>query len=93
MPSARVRAWPPAPGQNVRMLKSGGERDLALKPLGTGARAQLRPDDLERDGTIVLEVTGEVDRGHAAVSQLVLERVTVAEGGGEFGRDIGHGAA
>jgi hypothetical protein len=75
------------------MLEPGGEGDLALKSLGTGARAQLRPDDLERDGTIVLEVTSEIDRGHAAVSQLVLERVAVTKCGGEFGRDIGHGAA
>jgi hypothetical protein len=75
------------------MLEPGGERDLALKSLGTGARAQLRPDDLERDGTIVFKVTGQVDRGHAAASQLALERVAVAEGGGEFGEDIAHGAA
>jgi hypothetical protein len=32
------------------------------------------------DGTIVLEVAGEIDRGHAAAAKLPLEEIAVAKG-------------
>jgi len=36
-------------------------------------------EHLERDGTVVLQVAGEVDRSHAAAAELTLDRVTARQ--------------
>ena len=40
---------------------------------------------------MVLQVLGQVDRGHPARAELPLQVVTVSEGGGEAVPRIGHG--
>ena len=65
----------------MRVLEPGGEPDLALEPLRAERRGQLRMQHLERDGAVVSEVPGEVDRGHAAAPKLALEAVAVGQGG------------
>ena len=57
------------------MLQPGGEPDLALEALGAERRGQLGMEHLERDRTVVPEVAGEIDRGHAAAAELALEHV------------------
>jgi hypothetical protein len=42
---------------------------------------QLRMEDLQGDGTIVPEVAGQIDCGHAATAELALEQVAVGQGG------------
>ena len=53
--------------QDVRVLQVGGRLDLAEEPVGADDRGQLRPQDLDRDLAVVLEVLGEVHRRHAAL--------------------------
>ena len=60
------------------MLQPGGELDLALEPVGAEGGGELGMEHLERDGAVVAEVAGEVDRGHAPAAELALERVAVA---------------
>ena len=61
------------------MLEPGGEPDLPLEALGAEGGGKLGEEDLERDRAVVLEVLGEVDRGHAAAPELALEGVAVGE--------------
>ena len=72
-------------GQDVGMLKAGGELDLSLEALGAKAGCELGQQDLERDGAIVPEIMGEVDRGHTPAPELTLEHVAVAQGVRQFG--------
>ncbi len=46
---------------------------------------------LQRDLTLVLQVIGQVDRGHAALTQLTLDGVAAFEGCVQAGDGIGHG--
>jgi hypothetical protein len=65
------------------MGEPSGELDLAEEAVGTEDGGQLGPKDLEGDRAVVLEVLGEIDRGHAAAAQLALERVAIGEGRGQ----------
>ena len=51
---------------------------------------ELRAEDLDGDGAIVLEVVREVDGGHAARAELALDAVAVGEGVREGRRDGRH---
>jgi hypothetical protein len=59
----------------VRVLQPGGEADFALEALGAERPGQLGVEDLEGDGSVVLEVGGEEDRGHAAPAELAKDGV------------------
>src|SRR5688500_1364018 len=54
--------------------------DLVQKPLGAQGPGNLGQEHLDRDRSIVLEVIGEVHHGHAALPQLTLDPVAVAQG-------------
>ena len=56
--------------------------DFAEEPLGAEDRGELRPEHLDGDLAVVLEVRRQVDRGHPAVAELALEAVAVGERGG-----------
>ena len=73
-------------GEDVRMIEFGGEVDLGEKPSPAQHGGQLRAEHLERDVAVVLEVVGQVDRGHAALAELVVEPVAVLKGGGQARR-------
>ena len=62
------------------MVEPGGEPDLPDEPLGAQRVRQLGMEDLQGDRTVVPEIAGEIDRGHAATAELALEHVAVAEG-------------
>ncbi len=61
------------------MLQVGGDLDLGQESLGAEHRGQLRPQHLDRDLAVVLQVLGEIDRGHAALAQLPLDAVAVGQ--------------
>jgi hypothetical protein len=67
------------------VLQVGGNLDLRQEPLGADHRGQLGLQNLHCHLAIVLEILREVDRSHAALTQLALDRVAVGEGGGETG--------
>ena len=72
--------------QDVRVLEARGGLDLGEEPLGADYGGQLRPQHLHRDLTVVLQVLGEVDRGHTALAQLALEAVAVRKHRGQARR-------
>jgi hypothetical protein len=66
--------------QDMRVLQRRRGLDLDHEPLGAEDGGELRFQDLQRDVAVVLEVLGEIDRGHAALAELALDRVAVGEG-------------
>ena len=76
--------------QDVGMLQPGGDLDLAGEPLGAERGGQLGAQDLHRHLAVVLQVLGEVDRGHAALAELALDAVAVGEGRLQSGHRLGH---
>ncbi len=61
------------------MLEAGCELDLAQESLGAEDRRELGVQHLERDQPLVLDVVGEIDRGHAAAAELAFEAVAAAK--------------
>jgi hypothetical protein len=62
----------------VRVLEAGDRLDLALEALGTERVGQLGVQHLERHRTLVTEVVGQKDRGHATPPKLALETVSIS---------------
>ena len=75
------------------MLQGSGESDLALETLGPERGGEVGAEHLEGDEAVVAEVPGEVDRRHAAVAELALEEIAVAQGVGEGEIDSSHDPA
>jgi predicted Zn-dependent protease len=88
---AAGRAVQIAPRQTSHRLQLGGELDLAIEALGPQALGQVRVQHLDSDFPVVLEVGGEIDRGHAAAPQLALDPVSTTESGLQAGESVGHG--
>ena len=61
------------------MLQAGRDGDLAVEPVRPQCEAELGAQHLERDAAAVLQVLGEVDRGHAAPAELALDPVAVGQ--------------
>ena len=68
------------------MLSRAAIRISRRNRSGPSVAAELRVEDLEGDRPVVLEVVGQVHRGHPAAAELALERVAVGEGGREAPR-------
>ena len=77
--------------KDIRMLQVGGDLDLLEEPLRADDRGQLGAQHLERHLAAVLEILGEVDRGHATRAQLPLDAVAIGEGVREAGHQGCHG--
>ena len=77
--------------EDVRMLQVGGRLDLGQEALGAHEGGQLGLQDLQRDLSFVLEVVGQVDRRHAALTEFTLNRVAALEGCVQAGDGIEHG--
>jgi hypothetical protein len=60
-------------------MEPGRGLDLAAEALGSEGEAQLGMEQLQRHRSLVLEILGQIDRGHTAAPELALERVLVAE--------------
>jgi hypothetical protein len=72
------------------MLKPGGQLDLTLETLGAKRCGKVGMQHLDGDGPIVLDVTREIDRGHAPATELALDLVTSGKRFTEFGQDLRH---
>jgi len=59
------------------VLQPGGDPDLAEEAVGAEYGGELRPEHLERDPPVVLEIAGEMYRGHAAAAELALEPISI----------------
>jgi hypothetical protein len=62
------------------MIQRCGELDLAQEPLRPEPRCDIRPQHLDGDRAVVLEVAGQVHRGHASATELTLDGVSVDQG-------------
>jgi hypothetical protein len=54
------------------MLEPGGELDHALEPIGPEGGGKLGDQHLQRHGLVVLEIPGQLDRGHSPAPKLAL---------------------
>jgi hypothetical protein len=61
------------------MGEAGGDLDLAQEALGTDDGGELGVQDLDRHLAGVLQIVGQVDRGHATPAQLALKLVAVSK--------------
>jgi hypothetical protein len=53
---------------------------LARSSSNPRSGGELRLEDLKGDRAIVLEIVGEIDRGHSAAAELALDRVAARKG-------------
>ena len=64
--------------------------DLPQEPLVAEGRGELGEQRLERHRALVLDIVGELHRGHPAVANFALEAIAVRQRGAEGGRDVVH---
>ena len=72
------------------MVEPCRDLDLAQEALVAERRGKLGLQDLEGDGAVVLEVLGQIDRGHPAAAEFALDRVAAGEGGLQAREDLVH---
>ena len=65
-------------GEDVGVLEPGLDPDLPQEALGGFAGDDLRAQDLDRDGAVVLAVAGQIYHGHPAPTQLPVDGVAIA---------------
>src|SRR5207249_11244283 len=66
--------------EDVGVLEVGGGLDFLEEPLAADDSGQFGAEHFKRDLAIVLAVSDQVDRGHAARTELSLESVAIREG-------------
>jgi hypothetical protein len=79
----------PCRRQDMRVIEPGGDADFAEKPFGPEGGSEFRTQDFEGGETVVLHVTGEVDRGHATAPDLALHAAVLGERGFRDGESVG----
>src|SRR5213594_24652 len=77
-------------GKDVGVLEVGGGLDFLEEARGADDGRELLVHNLDGDFAIVPGVVGEVDGGHAAGTELALERVAVGQGFLQAMERIGH---
>ena len=65
--------------EDVRMVEPRRDLDLAQEALRTDRRGQFGSQHFDRHEPMMLDVVREVDRRHAAVPQLALDRIATSE--------------
>ena len=55
--------------------------DLGEEPLGADGGGEIGLEHLERHVAVVAEIPGQIDRGHAALTELALDAIAALEGG------------
>ena len=76
--------------QDVRVLEPCGGANLGQEPLAAERRTEVGVQHLDRDVTLVTQVVGEVDRGHAALAEFTAHAVPVSEACREAGGHVVH---
>ena len=72
------------------MLQVRRRLDLGQEPLGSHDCCDFGLQDLQRNLALVLDIGGQVDRGHPALAYLTLDRVAAVEGCVQSVDEIGH---
>ena len=65
------------------MAEVRGGLDFPEEALGAECGGELGAENLDGHLAMVLEVLGEVDRGHAALAELALDAVAITQCGSE----------
>src|SRR5215471_17459996 len=65
----------------MRMLQGSCDLDLAQEALRPDGSADFGVQHLDSHIAPVLDITGEIHRGHAALPELALQRIAVRERG------------
>jgi len=73
------------------MRETGGELDFSKESVRADFRRDLRPQDLERNLSIVSEIVRQKDDGHSALTKLAIERVAGREALCEARLEFKHG--
>ena len=76
--------------QDVGMVETRGDLNLAEKPDRSYLRGDVGAEDLDGNRALVLEVMGEVDPCHPTLAQLPLESVAGSESRLETVERVGH---
>ncbi len=76
--------------EDVRVLEIGGRLYFLDEPLGTQDRREFRPQHFHRHLAVVFQVFGEIDRSHAARTQLFSDGIAVGECVFEAVEGVGH---
>ena len=66
-------------GKYPWMLQRGGGGDLGEKPVSAEDRSELRAQNLERNLSLVPEILGEIDGGHAPGTELTFDAVSARQ--------------
>ena len=66
---------------------------VGITKRGLQAGGEVGPEHLDGDRPVVLEIAGEVDRGHTALPDLAIEQVAVTQRFAKLTRGVGHEAA
>ena len=65
------------------MLQVRGELDFLEEALGAERGGQLGPQDLDGHPPAMLEVFGQIDRGHAPAADHALDPIAIAQRGAQ----------
>ena len=63
------------------MVEGGRDLDFPKKPFGPQCGRELGAQKLDRDETRVLEIAGQVNRGHPALTEFALDQISTSERG------------
>jgi hypothetical protein len=66
--------------EDVRVVETRGDLDLAEEAIGPDDRGKFGVQYLQRDLAVMLDVLGQIDGGHATTTNLPLEAVDPAYG-------------
>ena len=75
------------------MPQPRGHPNFLVKAFRAKQGAEVRVQHLEGDGTVVAEITRQVDGRHAAPTQLTLDGVAVDQGGAKRLKRVAHALA
>ncbi len=79
--------------QDVRVIELRRDPNLVQEAIRAERHGQLRTQHLDGDLTPMLEVTREIDGGHAAATQFALDSVAASECGSHTVRRVRHAAS
>ena len=77
--------------EDVRVLETRGELDLAQEALGAQGVTEVGMQNLEGDRAVVTEVMRQVNRRHAPVTKLALDGIARRQALLELRTQVGHG--
>src|SRR5262249_35151778 len=76
--------------QNVWVVELSDGVDLGQEALGAQDSGQVRPEDLDGDAAVMLEIVGEIDSCHPTATDVPLDRVAPGKGGLQGGELLHH---